>query len=120
MKPKSHPLRIDEDVYWELDEAYEWYTETRSVERAEQFLEDYQLAIERIRQFPEGWPPYSELTRRCPLLDFPYNVFYSVEPDHLYIAAVSHNRRRPGYWLDRVKRYRRQAGDPTPPKAQEA
>jgi hypothetical protein len=32
-----------------------------------------------------------------------YENCYSIEPDHIYIAAVAHAKRKPGYWLIRVK-----------------
>ena len=32
-----------------------------------------------------------------------YENYYSIEPDHIYIVAVAHTKRKPGYWLIRVK-----------------
>jgi plasmid stabilization system protein ParE len=31
----------------------------------------------------------------------PYVVFFEVADDAITIVAVAHQRRRPGYWLDR-------------------
>lgn len=39
--------------------------------------------------------------RRRRLQPFPYAVLYVVEPD-LLVVAIAHERRRPGYWMDRV------------------
>jgi hypothetical protein len=33
---------------------------------------------------------------------FPYELYYAVEPDRLLVLAVPHQRRRPGYWIDRI------------------
>jgi hypothetical protein len=34
---------------------------------------------------------------------FPFSVLYEIQPDRIYIAAVMHQHRRPGYWLKRVE-----------------
>lgn len=31
----------------------------------------------------------------------PYGVLYARESDRLYILAIMHTKRKPGYWLDR-------------------
>lgn len=39
--------------------------------------------------------------RRCLVRRFPYGVLYARESDRLYILAIMHTKRKPGYWLDR-------------------
>jgi plasmid stabilization system protein ParE len=39
--------------------------------------------------------------RRYLLPKFPYSIIYSIEPDYIYIIALAHNKRKPGYWLKR-------------------
>jgi plasmid stabilization system protein ParE len=44
-----------------------------------------------------------ELGVRRILLDrFPFAVVHADEPDAIYVVAVAHLRRRPGYWLSRL------------------
>ncbi|MBA3346286.1 MAG: type II toxin-antitoxin system RelE/ParE family toxin [Gemmatimonadales bacterium] len=33
---------------------------------------------------------------------FPYSLLYRIETDRIYVLAVMHHRRRPGYWTDRA------------------
>jgi toxin ParE1/3/4 len=33
---------------------------------------------------------------------FPYALIYAVEERRVFVVAVAHFRRRPGYWRDRV------------------
>jgi len=40
--------------------------------------------------------------RRLTLSRFPYKLLYSVESDHIYLIAVSHQHRMPDYWIDRT------------------
>jgi hypothetical protein len=34
---------------------------------------------------------------------FPYGVIYRVREEVIWVVAIAHMRRRPGYWLDRVR-----------------
>lgn len=40
--------------------------------------------------------------RACPLRRFPFNLLYLVGDDAVWIVAVAHQRRRPGYWMKRL------------------
>ena len=33
-----------------------------------------------------------------------FKIYFAVEPDRLRIVAVAHQKRRPGYWTDRLTR----------------
>ena len=33
---------------------------------------------------------------------FPYSVVYLNQPDHVWIVAIMHAKRRPGYWRERL------------------
>lgn len=41
--------------------------------------------------------------RRASLTRFPYKVIYLDLDGRVEILAVSHNRRRPGYWTGRIE-----------------
>jgi len=38
------------------------------------------------------------------LRKFPYSMFYIVEREVVVIVAVAHHKRRPGYWILRLRR----------------
>lgn len=40
--------------------------------------------------------------RRVTLRRFPHSVIYAAEPDRLWILAVAHQKRKPGYWRQRT------------------
>lgn len=42
--------------------------------------------------------------RHFVLAEFPHSIIYSLEPDRVWIVAVAHHKRKPGYWLERVAR----------------
>lgn len=61
-------------------------------------------AIERASHDPTSYESFDSGIYRIPVQRFDYNIYYAVEEDTLVIAAVMHNRRRPGYWKRRLRR----------------
>jgi hypothetical protein len=66
------------------------------------------LRAEVVRAFteldahPERYPPYVFGSRRYLLQQFPYAVVYDIQPDgSALVLALTHLRRRPGYWRQR-------------------
>jgi hypothetical protein len=59
--------------------------------------------IGRIVRFPDSWPRASHRTRRCLCNRFPYSVIYRSTKTEITIYAVAHQKRKPGYWRDRLK-----------------
>ena len=53
---------------------------------------------------PEIGARIDEIFRRMLLNRFPYVLIYSLEPERIWIVAVAHQRRRPGYWRRRIER----------------
>lgn len=47
---------------------------------------------------PERWRQFRGDNRKLNFQRFPYAVVYSVQVDVIYIKAVMHLHRRPGYW----------------------
>ena len=58
-------------------------------------------AIQNILIHPAAWPVLEEDVRRCLTNRFPYGILYSIEPDGVFILAVMHLHRIPGYWKHR-------------------
>jgi hypothetical protein len=49
------------------------------------------------------WKAWSSVPiRREPVGRFPYQVVYARVDDTVYILAVAHHHRRPGYWARRI------------------
>ena len=58
-------------------------------------------ALARIQQNPQMYAAESGSIRVCPLHRFPYSVYYEELADRIWVAAVGHQSRRPGYWARR-------------------
>lgn len=91
----------------EADDAAKWYA-ARSPNLGIEFARQYALAVEWIsdnpRMFPlaEDAPSGVECRNMIRLGRFPYRVVYAIIENSLFIIAVAHTSRRPGYWQDRV------------------
>lgn len=84
----------------ELVEAQSWYRK-RSDVAAQAFALEIDHAIRSIADAPERWPETDRGERRFVLSRFPYSILYRVRSDAVFITAVAHQKRRPGYWRDR-------------------
>ena len=93
-------VEIHPDAIQEAASAVEWYA-ARSLEAAEAFTVELDRAIEIISESPERWPTYLHGTRRYLLRRFPFAVVYRVRPSMVQVVAISHGKRRPGYWRKR-------------------
>lgn len=47
------------------------------------------------------WPDYPQVRRRV-LKKWPYSIIYSVDARSVFVVAVAHDKRKPGYWLARL------------------
>ena len=97
------PFLISDPASGELTEAVRWYEQRRPGWGGKLF-DAVSSTIERIQAHPAigslrtGRLPSREL--RVP--GFPYKVAYRVREDDIYVVAVAHTSRRPGYWKDRT------------------
>jgi hypothetical protein len=65
------------------------------------FRADLRAALARIRKNPQLYSAEAGSIRLCPLHRFPYSVFYEELTDRIWVAAIGHHSRRPGYWARR-------------------
>ena len=99
-------VRFDPAALDELHIADEWY-ERASPGLGTEFLAEVWDVIDRVATWsaapgPIHIPSASTGVRRAALRRFSYGIVYVVVDDVLWIVAVAHNRRRPGYWQGRV------------------
>ncbi len=86
----------------EIKAAARWYEDQKS-ELGVEFAVAVEDAFAKIRANPKGFPFRSKGIRRCPLERFPYNVFYVERASAAWVMAVSHIKRHPDYWKNRLQ-----------------
>ena len=86
-----------------LNEAIAYYNDCQNGLGLE-FAKEVYLAIQNILSFPHAWAALSANTRRCLTNRFPYGVIYQITDEEVFIIAVMHLNRKPGYWEKREKK----------------
>ena len=93
------PFRISHPASAEFADAVRWYEQKRKGLGAE-FFDAVTQAIELIHTRSEIGAAAGR-TRSWLLSRFPYRVIYRVRDEDIYVVAIAHTRRRPGYWKNR-------------------
>ncbi|HLA09446.1 MAG TPA: type II toxin-antitoxin system RelE/ParE family toxin [Pyrinomonadaceae bacterium] len=93
LHPEAHAEMIEQALYYEA--------------KCEGLGSDFLAAVEettrRIGQSPKAAPIERAYIRKRLVSGFPHTVLYEIESDRIYVAAVMHQHRRPGYWRKRVE-----------------
>lgn len=95
------PLEFHPEALAELERAKAWYDGQRPG-LGESFFQEITAAISRIQEAPNTWPAYGQGTRCFLVHRFPFAVIYSQRSNGLFVVAVMHLKRRPGYWQSRL------------------
>jgi toxin ParE1/3/4 len=93
------PLLVSAQASSELAEAVRWYEERRPGWGAKLFD-----AVAHVFDLIRKWAHREKATRppaNYSSAGFPYVVAYRVRPSDVYVVAVAHAKRRPGYWKNR-------------------
>jgi toxin ParE1/3/4 len=96
------PFQISGPASEELVKAIHWYEQRRKGLGGELF-DAVSHTIEVIREHPEiGAARTGRLpSRQLRVQGFPYHLAYRIREHDIYVIAIAHTKRRPGYWKDR-------------------
>lgn len=89
------------EVSREVKASYNWYQE-KVDGLGEDFMNELESAYQAIIEFPQTWPKFQRGFRRFLLSRFPFSVIYRKNGNLIYVIAVMHNNKKPGYWLKRA------------------
>jgi plasmid stabilization system protein ParE len=94
-------LLFHPDTLEEIKSSFDWYQE--QVEGlGHDFVQELDEAFNSIQSLHTTWPKMGQFHRRFILSRFPYSVIYkNVDVDKIFVVAIMHNQRKPGYWNDR-------------------
>jgi toxin ParE1/3/4 len=85
----------------EFAQAVRYYTNI-DPELGLRFYNEIERVIMSVCRQPNRFFRFSPPARRALAHKFPYSVVYLDEPDRIWIVAVMHAKRRPGYWRARL------------------
>jgi plasmid stabilization system protein ParE len=95
-------MRILSVARREAEEATDHYENEREGLGSE-FIDSLEEALKRVELFPSAWSKLDDNCRRCRLKRFPYGAVFRVHEDTIYVLAVMHLHRKPGYWRERLQ-----------------
>jgi toxin ParE1/3/4 len=96
----SAPVSFNPLAQAELLETSAYY-EARARGLGGRFLDSVERELRLLENHPEAGPRLHGETRRLVLRGFPYSLLYEVRESEVRILAVSHQKRRPLYWVGR-------------------
>jgi len=94
-------IRFSEIANSELADACDWY-EQQQEGLGLRFKSAVRDAARQIAQTPLLFPLELDDVRRYVMTRFPYTLRYVVREDEAWVMAVSHQHRRPDYWVERI------------------
>jgi plasmid stabilization system protein ParE len=98
MKPLTFLIPAENEML----EAASYY-ESKANNLGRSYISEVERSKNIIAQTPELYPIKKYDIRHCIVRRFPYAILYKNDPDEIIVIAVMHLRRKPDYWVDRVK-----------------
>jgi plasmid stabilization system protein ParE len=87
----------------EMRDSISYYRDEENALLADEFATEIDRSLDLILERPMIGKPFRRVARQFVIKRFPYSLFYQVRTDSVLIAAVAHHRRRPGYWIMRLR-----------------
>ncbi len=89
----------------EAQAEFEWaarFFEEKAAGLGVDFVRVVERLARRVLDFPNSGQAFGPRLRRMLVPRFPYGLLYSVEDDRIFVVAVMHLHRQPGYWRPRT------------------
>jgi plasmid stabilization system protein ParE len=95
-------LGTHEQAIAEAREARKW-ARARGHMAEQTWARSYRQGRERLTRYPRAGRVFVGEYRRLVLTGTPYALIYRLEPNRVFIVAVAHGKREPGYWQRRLE-----------------
>jgi hypothetical protein len=94
------PVIFHEEAALEASATADWYDQQQPG-LSMRFENALRSTTSLIQENPLAYALESRRERYAPIPDFPYFLIFKIFPDHIWVIAVSHHKRREGYWRKR-------------------
>lgn len=98
MKIEFHPEAEEEFVEQAL------YYEEQVTALGVSFIGELESSTTLLEKHPKLGAEFDKPFRHFPMQRFPHSLIYTIEASRIWVVAVAHQRRRPGYWRGRIDR----------------
>ena len=97
------PPRFHSEAEEEYEKAIAYYAAI-DPDLGIRFQARLEAAVNKAGSSPKLYAPDRDHEcRRCRVKKFPFSIQYLVMDDHIWIVAVAHHSRKPGYWRYRLR-----------------
>jgi plasmid stabilization system protein ParE len=93
-------LEFHPEAAAEFEAAADFY-HSRQPGLERRFLDSVERCTTKIKAAPQRFRKFDGEIRRALVSVFPYAILFSVSPDRIFVLAVMHCSREPGYWRNR-------------------
>ena len=90
----TRTITFAEEVYDDLNEIIQWYSEQRNGLQLEFFL-SFEASLDRIKKNPLGYQLRMSKARYSVMHRFPYKIIYKLYAHEIKIYGVFHAKRNP-------------------------
>jgi toxin ParE1/3/4 len=104
MPTRRTSVKLHSEAEAELQASVSFYRERGGPRLADRFKEHVEAGFKAILANPERFPPIRDIPgmQKFRLKHFPFSLLYIQRPDYVWIVAIAHGSRKPGYWKHRV------------------
>ena len=104
MPPQGKAVKLHPEARIELQASVGFYRERAGELWASRFKERVAEGLRAIAANPERYPPVPDMpgVQKFRLTQFQFSLLYVNRGDYLWVVAVAHGSRKPGYWKQRV------------------
>jgi toxin ParE1/3/4 len=104
MAGRPKVLKLHAEARAELRESVAFYRERAGEPWVRRFKERITEGLNAIVADPERYPPVRDASgiQRLRIKQFPFSLLYINRADYIWIVAIAHGSRRPGYWKRRI------------------
>lgn len=104
MPPQGKAVKLHAEARAELQKSVAFYRERGGERWAEQFKQRVAEGLRIIAANPERYPPAPDVpeVQRYRLKQFPFSLLYLNRADSIWVIAIAHGSRKPGYWKERT------------------
>jgi plasmid stabilization system protein ParE len=98
----SLTIRFELEARVELIRASEHYRNV-SPEIGLEFSRAFRECVRDILNFPDAFKHVGDGVRRASLPRFPYFIYFTVDPDCVFVYALAHHKQDQSYWQRRTR-----------------
>lgn len=98
-------LKLHLEARSELEISVNFYRDRGGEALAEMFKRRVGAGFDAIRKDPERFPEVKGMVgvKKYRVRQFPFSILFIDRPEHIWVIALAHGSRKPGYWVKRMK-----------------